>query len=35
MNAAKAAGEPEEKLGKRLNIYLADTLESPNSKPRC
>ena len=33
MNAAKAAGEPEEKLGKRLNIYLADTLESPNSKP--
>lgn len=34
MNDAKAAaGEPEEKLGKRLNIYLADTLESPNSKP--
>ena len=33
MNAAKAAGEPEEKLGKRLNIYLADTLESPNAAP--
>jgi hypothetical protein len=33
MNDAKAAGEPEEKLSKRLNIYLADTLESPNKAP--
>jgi hypothetical protein len=33
INDAKAAGEPEEKLTKRLNIYLADTLESPNSAP--
>ncbi|WP_375264075.1 type ISP restriction/modification enzyme, partial [Palleronia sp.] len=34
MNDAKeAAGEPEEKLGKRLNIYLADTLSSPNKAP--
>lgn len=33
MNEAKAAGEPEEKLAKRLNIYLADTLESPNAAP--
>ncbi len=33
MNEVKAAGEPEEKLGKRLNIYLADTLESPNAAP--
>lgn len=33
MNAAKTRGEPEEKLGKRLNIYLADTLESPNRAP--
>lgn len=33
MNEAKAAGEPAEKLGKRLNIYLADTLESPNAAP--
>ncbi|WP_430431853.1 type ISP restriction/modification enzyme [Oceanicaulis sp.] len=34
MNDAKAAaGEPEEKLGKRLNIYLADTLESPTKAP--
>ncbi|MCG6122325.1 MAG: N-6 DNA methylase [Microvirga sp.] len=33
MNEAKAAGDPEEKLGKRLNIYLADTLESPNRAP--
>ena len=34
MNDAKAAvGDPEEKLGKRLNIYLADTLESPNAAP--
>lgn len=33
INEVKAAGEPEEKLGKRLNIYLADTLESPNAAP--
>ena len=33
INDAKEAGEPEENLGKRLNIYLADTLESPNSIP--
>jgi hypothetical protein len=33
MNEAKAAGQPDEKLGKRLNIYLADTLESPNAAP--
>lgn len=33
INDAKEAGEPEEKLGKRLNIYLADTLESPNKAP--
>ncbi len=32
-DANAAAGEPEEKLGKRLNIYLADTLESPNHAP--
>ncbi|MDD7973190.1 type ISP restriction/modification enzyme [Roseinatronobacter alkalisoli] len=34
MNDAKAAaGEQEEKLAKRLNIYLADTLSSPNKAP--
>ncbi len=33
INDSKAAGEPEEKLGRPLNIYLADTLESPNSAP--
>lgn len=33
MNDAKAEGEPEEKLDKRLNIYLADTLSSPNKAP--
>jgi len=33
INDAKAAGEPEEKLGNRLKIYLADTLESPNRAP--
>jgi hypothetical protein len=33
MNEAKAASEPDEKLAKRLNIYLADTLESPNAAP--
>lgn len=32
-DAHAAAGEPEEKLGERLNIYLADTLESPNAAP--
>lgn len=33
INDSKAVGEPDEKLGKRLNIYLADTLESPNAAP--
>jgi predicted helicase len=33
MNDAKAEGEPEETLDKRLNIYLADTLSSPNKAP--
>ncbi|MCJ8519079.1 hypothetical protein ABID21_002212 [Pseudorhizobium tarimense] len=33
INDAKETGQPEEKLGKRLNIYLADTLESPNKAP--
>ena len=33
INSAKSEGEPEEKLNKRLNIYLADTLESPNAAP--
>lgn len=33
MNEAKATGEPEVTLGERLNIYLADTLESPNTQP--
>jgi Type ISP C-terminal specificity domain/N-6 DNA Methylase len=33
MNEEKVAGEPEEKLAKRLNIYLTDTLESPNRAP--
>lgn len=33
MNDAKAEGEPEEKLNKRLNIYLADALSSPNKAP--
>jgi len=33
MNADKAEGEPQEQLAKRLNIYLADTLESPNKAP--
>lgn len=33
MNEAKAPSEPDEKLGKRLNIYLSDTLESPNAAP--
>ena len=33
INAAKSDGEPDEKLDKRLHIYLADTLESPNAAP--
>lgn len=33
INDAKEAGEPEEKLDRRLNIYLADTLSSPNKAP--
>jgi hypothetical protein len=33
INNAKLEGEPDEKLDKRLNIYLADTLESPNKAP--
>ncbi|OYZ17135.1 MAG: DNA methyltransferase [Sphingomonadales bacterium 28-64-96] len=33
MNEVKAAGEADEKLDKRLNIYLADTLESPSAAP--
>ena len=33
INDAKPATEPEEKLTRRLNIYLADTLESPNLAP--
>ena len=33
MNEGKAEDEPKEALGKRVNIYLADTLESPNAEP--
>lgn len=33
MNEVKAVGEPDEKLDTRLNIYLADTLSSPNKAP--
>ena len=33
INEAREDGAPEEKLDKRLNIYLADTLESPNAAP--
>jgi predicted helicase len=33
INDAKEEGEPEEKLERRLRIYLADTLESPNAAP--
>ncbi len=33
INSAKSPSEPPEKLGTPLNIYLADTLESPNSAP--
>lgn len=33
MNEGQPAGAPEEKLNKRLNIYLSDTLESPNAEP--
>ena len=32
INGSKTAGAPQENLDKRLNIYLADTLESPNSR---
>ena len=33
INETKEAGGTKETLGKRLNIYLADTLESPNAAP--
>ena len=33
INAGKADDEPKERLGNRLNIYLADTLASPNVTP--
>ena len=33
MNADKVETEPQVTFGKRLNIYLADTLASPNAKP--
>ena len=33
MNEGRPEGEPEKMLGKRLNIYLADTLESPSKEP--
>lgn len=33
INDAKAENESDEKLIERLNIYLADTLESPNAAP--
>ena len=33
MNEGKAEEEPQEALGKRLKIYLSDTLESPNAEP--
>jgi len=33
MNEARTEDEPEQMLDKRLNIYLADTLESPSKKP--
>jgi len=33
INANKSENEPSERLGNRLNIFLADTLESPNAKP--
>ncbi len=33
MNADKLDGDPHVTIGKQLNIYLADTLESPNAKP--
>ncbi len=33
INESMTVGDQEGKLDKRLNIYLADTLESPNSTP--
>ncbi|MGE0062112.1 MAG: type ISP restriction/modification enzyme, partial [Xanthobacteraceae bacterium] len=33
VNEVKAAGDSEERLAHRLNIFLADTLESPNKAP--
>ena len=33
MNDGMEEGEPEKVLGSRLNIYLADTLESPSKEP--
>ena len=33
INESNAKGEPEQILGERLKIYLADTLESPNKAP--
>lgn len=33
MNADKLEGDPHVTIGRQLNIYLADTLESPNAKP--
>lgn len=33
MNAGRKEGEPEEKLTRRLHIYLADTLASPHLAP--
>ena len=33
INADKSDDESSERLGNRLNIFLADTLESPNAKP--
>ncbi|MCY6382110.1 N-6 DNA methylase [Hoeflea prorocentri] len=33
INDAKDSAEADEKLGRRLNVYLADTLSSPNKAP--
>lgn len=33
MNSDKLEGDPHVSIGRRLNIYLADTLESPHAKP--
>lgn len=33
MNEGRDGGEPELTLGKRLKLFLADTLESPNASP--